>query len=109
MTTLQESTLSEEWKAPGKTELLVKIVVHTYRLESVVNASEIHGLDKCPDHGVAGFNLKTAFGWSGRCGDQDARQGAMRPQGRRLQDKQHRIRAGAILRYTSYRPHHFGE
>lgn len=25
------------------------------RLESAINALEVHGLDKCPDHGIEGF------------------------------------------------------
>lgn len=51
----RKGKLSKERQAAERTEEFVKARRAHSAVESAINALEVHGLDKCPDHGIDGF------------------------------------------------------
>jgi hypothetical protein len=57
----KKGKLSKERKAIEQTEEFVKARRAHSAVESAINALEVHGLDKCPDHGMGGFKRYVAL------------------------------------------------
>ncbi len=57
----KKGRLSKERKAAERTEAFVKARRAHSAVESAINALEVHGLDKCPDHGIDGFKRYVAL------------------------------------------------
>ncbi|MCW5598451.1 MAG: ISNCY family transposase [Nitrosomonas sp.] len=57
----RKGKLSKERKEVEQSDAFVK-ARHTHSaVESAINALEVHGLDKCPDHGIEGFKRYVAL------------------------------------------------
>ncbi len=50
-----------EWISKGKAGVPVALGLRVCVVESAINALEVHGLDKCPDHGIDGFKRYVAL------------------------------------------------
>jgi hypothetical protein len=57
----KKGKLSRERKAVEQSEAFVKARRTHSAVESAINALEVHGLDKCPDHGIEGFKRYVAL------------------------------------------------
>jgi len=57
----RKGKLSKEHQAVERTEEFVKARHAHSAVESAINALEVHGLDKCPDHGIDGFKRYVAL------------------------------------------------
>jgi len=57
----RKGKLSKERQAIERTEEFVKARRAHSAVESAINALEVHGLDKCPDHGIDGFKRYVAL------------------------------------------------
>jgi IS5 family transposase len=57
----RKGKLSKERQAVERTEEFVKARRAHSAVESAINALEVHGLDKCPDHGIDGFKRYVAL------------------------------------------------
>jgi len=57
----RKGKLSKERQAVERTEEFVKARHAHSAVESAINALEVHGLDKCPDHGIDGFKRYVAL------------------------------------------------
>jgi hypothetical protein len=57
----KKGKLSKERQAVEQTEEFVKARRAHSAVESAINALEVHGLDKCPDHGIDGFKRYVAL------------------------------------------------
>ena len=57
----KKGKLSKERKAVEQTEEFVKARRAHSAVESAIHALEVHGLDKCPDHGMDGFKRYVAL------------------------------------------------
>jgi hypothetical protein len=57
----KKGKLSKERKAVEQSEEFVKARHAHSAVESAINALEVHGLDKCPDHGMEGFKRYVAL------------------------------------------------
>lgn len=57
----KKGKLSRERKAAEQSEAFVKARRAHSAVESAINALEVHGLDKCPDHGIEGFKRYVAL------------------------------------------------
>ena len=57
----KKGKLSKERKAVEQSEAFVKARRAHSAVESAINALEVHGLDKCPDHGIEGFKRYVAL------------------------------------------------
>lgn len=57
----KKGKLSKERKAVEQSEAFVKARHAHSAVESAINALEVHGLDKCPDHGIEGFKRYVAL------------------------------------------------
>ncbi|AKH39713.1 MULTISPECIES: ISNCY-like element ISNco1 family transposase [Nitrosomonas] len=57
----KKGKLSKERKAIEQMEEFVKARRAHSAVESAINALEVHGLDKCPDHGMGGFKRYVAL------------------------------------------------
>jgi hypothetical protein len=57
----KKGRLSKERKSVEQTEEFVKARRAHSAVESAINALEVHGLDKCPDHGMGGFKRYVAL------------------------------------------------
>ena len=53
--------LSHQAQALESAEDFVKARRQHPAVESAINALEVHGLDRCPDHGIGGFKRYVAF------------------------------------------------
>jgi IS5 family transposase len=53
----RKGKLSQQAQALESKEDFVKARRQHSAVESAINALEVHGLDRCPDHGVRGFAL----------------------------------------------------
>ncbi|SFM36558.1 ISNCY family transposase [Nitrosomonas communis] len=61
VTLSKKGKLSKERRAIEQTEEFVKARRAHSAVESAINALEVHGLDKCPDHGMGGFKRYVAL------------------------------------------------
>ncbi len=57
----KKGKLSQERKAVEHTEAFTQARRAHSAVESAINALEVHGLDKCPDHGIDGFKRYVAL------------------------------------------------
>jgi len=57
----RKGKLSQPAQAVESTEDFVKARAQHSAVESAINALEVHGLDRCPDHGVGGFKRYVAL------------------------------------------------
>jgi hypothetical protein len=57
----RKGKLSQQAKEAEQTEPFLKARHAHSAVESAINALEVHGLDKCPDHGIDGFKRYVAF------------------------------------------------
>lgn len=57
----RKGKLSQQAKAAERTEAFVQARPAHSAVESAINALEVHGLDKCPDHGLHGFKRYVAL------------------------------------------------
>jgi transposase, IS5 family len=57
----RKGKLSQAAKAEQQSEAFVKARRAHSAVESAINALEVHGLDRCPDHGIDGFKRYVAF------------------------------------------------
>jgi hypothetical protein len=57
----RKGKLSQAAQAEQQTEAFIKARRAHSAVESAINALEVHGLDRCPDHGIAGFKRYVAF------------------------------------------------
>jgi len=51
----KKGKLSKKDKAREHSEEFIKTRYQHAAVESAINALEVHGLDRCPDHGIYGF------------------------------------------------------
>jgi hypothetical protein len=57
----RKGKLSQAAQAEQQSEAFIKARRAHSAVESAINALEVHGLDKCPDHGINGFRRYVAF------------------------------------------------
>jgi hypothetical protein len=57
----RKGKLSQKARAAERSEAFVKARRKHSAVESAINALEVHGLDRCPDHGIDGFKRYVAF------------------------------------------------
>jgi hypothetical protein len=57
----RKGKLSQAARAEQQSEAFVKARRKHSAVESAINALEVHGLDRCPDHGIDGFKRYVAF------------------------------------------------
>jgi hypothetical protein len=57
----KKGKLSKTDKDKESSEIFVKARHQHSAVESAINALEVHGLDKCPDHGIHGFERYVAI------------------------------------------------
>ncbi len=57
----RKGKLSQQAIEAEQTESFIKARHAHSAVESAINALEVHGLDKCPDHGIDGFKRYVAF------------------------------------------------
>jgi hypothetical protein len=57
----RKGKLSQQAKAVEKTEAFTQARRAHSAVESAINALGVHGLDKCPDHGIDGFKRYVAL------------------------------------------------
>lgn len=57
----RKGKLSQQAKAVERTEIFTKARHAHSAVESAINALDVHGLDKCPDHGIIGFKRYVAL------------------------------------------------
>ena len=57
----RKGKLSQPAQAVESTEDFVKARAQHSAVESAINALEVHGLDRCPDHGIGGFKRYVAL------------------------------------------------
>ena len=57
----RKGKLSQQAQAVESTEDFVKARAQHSAVESAINALEVHGLDRCPDHGIGGFKRYVAL------------------------------------------------
>jgi hypothetical protein len=57
----RKGKLSQTARAEQQSEAFVKARRAHSAVESAINALEVHGLDRCPDHGIDGFKRYVAF------------------------------------------------
>jgi transposase, IS5 family len=57
----KKGKLSKERQAVEQTEAFAKARRAHSAVESAIHALEVHGLDKCPDHGIKGFERYVAL------------------------------------------------
>ena len=57
----RKGKLSQKARAEQQSEAFVKARRKHSAVESAINALEVHGLDRCPDHGIDGFKRYVAF------------------------------------------------
>ncbi len=57
----RKGKLSQSAQAVEQAGVFVKARRAHSAVESAINALEVHGLDRCPDHGIAGFNRYVAL------------------------------------------------
>jgi transposase, IS5 family len=57
----RKGKLSAQARAVEKSESFIKARHAHSAVESAINALDVHGLDKCPDHGIEGFKRYVAF------------------------------------------------
>ncbi len=57
----RKGKLSQQAQAVESTEDFVKARAQHSAVESAINALEVHGLDRCPDHGIDGFKRYVAL------------------------------------------------
>lgn len=57
----RKGKLSKERKEVEQSDAFVKARRTHSAVESAINALEVHGLDKCPDHGIEGFKRYVAL------------------------------------------------
>ena len=57
----RKGKLSQQAKEEEQAEPFVKARHAHSAVESAINALEVHGLDRCPDHGIDGFKRYVAF------------------------------------------------
>jgi hypothetical protein len=62
----KKGKLSEEEKETENSEEFVRLRHEHSAVESAINALENHGLDRCPDHGIEGFERYVALAILGR-------------------------------------------
>jgi IS5 family transposase len=57
----RKGKLSQQAKEVEKSEAFIKARHAHSAVESAINALDVHGLDKCPDHGIEGFKRYVAL------------------------------------------------
>ena len=57
----RKGKLSQAAQAEQQSEAFIKARRAHSAVESAINALEVHGLDRCPDHGIDGFRRYAAF------------------------------------------------
>jgi IS5 family transposase len=57
----RKGKLAQQAKADEQADAFVKARRAHSAVESAINALQVHGLDKCPDHGLPGFKRYVAF------------------------------------------------
>ena len=57
----RKGKLSQAAQAEQQSEAFIKARRAHSAVESAINALEVHGLDRCPDHGIDGFRRYVAF------------------------------------------------
>jgi transposase, IS5 family len=57
----RKGKLSQKARAEERSDAFVKARRKHSAVESAINALEVHGLDRCPDHGIDGFKRYVAF------------------------------------------------
>ena len=57
----RKGKLSQMARAAEQSEAFIKARRAHSAVESAINALEVHGLDRCPDHGIDGFKRYVAF------------------------------------------------
>ena len=62
----KKGKLSQKDKEREHSEEFIKARYQHSAVESAINALEVHGLDRCPDHGLHGFERYVALAVLGR-------------------------------------------
>ena len=61
MTLPKKGKLSKQVRAAEKADAFIQARHAHSAVESAINALDVHGLDKCPDHGIDGFKRYVAL------------------------------------------------